>query len=224
MDRSHVDGGLAHVDQEVAEPGVFDRTPVGAGDEDAHVGVIGARVPHLLPVDDPLVAVTDGGGRQPCEVGSRARFGEELAPGEFARQRPAEVPPLQVVRRVVVHRRRCEPEPATERDGDAAGSPNGGMCDPVGPRREAPAEPLGRPRWHRPPGVDEAFAPLEKREVGFPRVREPGEDLALDVLLVDVRGVAESCHRQLTVDRRADGSGRCLLRSVVMRSSPPRGP
>ena len=40
-------------------PRVLGHVPVGAGEEHAVVGVVGARAPQLLPVDDPLVAVAD---------------------------------------------------------------------------------------------------------------------------------------------------------------------
>ena len=71
--RAHLDAGLAHVDREVREAAVLRGVPVGAGDEQAVVGVVGAGVPQLLPVDDPLVAVAVG-------PWSRARRGPSRSP------------------------------------------------------------------------------------------------------------------------------------------------
>src|SRR5205823_13094983 len=53
---------------------------VGAGDEHPTVGRTGAAGPHLLAVDDPLVAVAHGPGLQAGEVGAGARLAEQLAP------------------------------------------------------------------------------------------------------------------------------------------------
>ena len=46
---------------------------------------MGQRRPHLLPVDDPLVAITDGTRRQAGDVGPTARLGEQLAPDLLVR-------------------------------------------------------------------------------------------------------------------------------------------
>ena len=42
------------------------------------------RGPHLLAVDDPLVAVADRARRQAGDVGARAGLAEHLAPDLFA--------------------------------------------------------------------------------------------------------------------------------------------
>ena len=62
---------------------------IGAHDEQAPLGDVGQRRPHLLAVDDPLVAVLHAARRQAREVGPRARLAEELAPDLLAgEQRP----------------------------------------------------------------------------------------------------------------------------------------
>src|SRR5581483_7816688 len=43
-------------------------------------GDVGQRRPDLLPVDDPLVAVPDGPGGEPGQVGAGTGLGEQLAP------------------------------------------------------------------------------------------------------------------------------------------------
>ena len=53
---------------------------VAAGEQQAPVAVVRARRPHLLAVDDPLVAVALGPRAQAGEVGAGAGLGEQLAP------------------------------------------------------------------------------------------------------------------------------------------------
>ena len=72
-------------------PRCFGDVPVGAGQQQAVVGVVRARAPQLLPVDDPLVAVALGARREPGEVGSVPGLAEQLAPRVLAGQdRPQE--------------------------------------------------------------------------------------------------------------------------------------
>ena len=56
------------------------RLRVGAGDEHAPIAQVGERVPHLLAVDDPLVAVADCLGGEAGEVAAGAGLTEQLAP------------------------------------------------------------------------------------------------------------------------------------------------
>ena len=55
--RPDLDAGRLHVDDERGEAGVLHRFGVGAHDEQAPARQVGERGPHLLAVDDPLVAV-----------------------------------------------------------------------------------------------------------------------------------------------------------------------
>ena len=71
--RPHLDARRVHVEGEVGHALVLGRLGVGAGDEHAPVGEVGQRVPHLLPGDDPLVAVAHGPGGQAGQVGAGAR-------------------------------------------------------------------------------------------------------------------------------------------------------
>ena len=72
-------------------PRCFGLIGVGAGEQDAPVAEVGAGRPHLLPVDDPLVAVAHGTGRQPREVGAGAGLAEQLAPDLVAAQHRRQV-------------------------------------------------------------------------------------------------------------------------------------
>ena len=83
--------GRFHVDDEGRQPGVLDRLRIGAHDEQTPPRDVGERRPHLLPVDDPLVAVADAAGGESGEVGTGARFGEQLAPDLLAGEQRAQV-------------------------------------------------------------------------------------------------------------------------------------
>ena len=63
------------VDDEDRDALVFRRIRVGAARQPDVVGVVGARGPHLLPVDDELVTMTDRCGAQRGQVGAGLRLG-----------------------------------------------------------------------------------------------------------------------------------------------------
>ena len=84
LERAHVDAVLEHVEGEVGDALVLGHVGVGAGQQHAEVGVLAPRGPHLLAVDDPLVAVPDGPGLQAGQVRAGLRLAEELAPGLLA--------------------------------------------------------------------------------------------------------------------------------------------
>ena len=118
--RPDLDAGLVHRQHEVRDALVLGHVPVGAGQQHAVVGVVGAGVPHLLAVDDPLVAVALGPGRESGEVGAAPRLAEELAPDVLAEQRRAEERRLSVVGAVLEDRRRRQTPSHAARRGDGA--------------------------------------------------------------------------------------------------------
>ena len=62
---------------------------IGAGDDLADVGVLRSRRPHLLPGDQPFVAVALGTGLHAGEIAAHSWFGEQLAGDDVATpQRP----------------------------------------------------------------------------------------------------------------------------------------
>ena len=70
---------------------------IGAGQQDPHIGVVRTRAPHLLTVDDPLVPVAIGSGRQAGEIRARTGLAEQLAPDLLSPQHGRKVPgPLSV--------------------------------------------------------------------------------------------------------------------------------
>ena len=78
-------------------PLCFGCVGVGAGDEHPPLGEVGEGGPHLLAVDDPLVAVAHGPGGEAGDVGAGARLAEELAPDLLAGEERAEVALLLLV-------------------------------------------------------------------------------------------------------------------------------
>ena len=65
---------------------------IGAGQQHAEVGGVGAGVPHLLPIDHPFVAIGDGAGADTGQVGAGTGLAEQLAPGGLAVGDPPDEP------------------------------------------------------------------------------------------------------------------------------------
>ena len=84
--RPHRDTGAFHVNQQVADTLVLGRFRIGAREHEDTVGVLCARGPHLLPVDDEVVAVVGRAGLKSGKVGARARLGVALAPDVLGAQ------------------------------------------------------------------------------------------------------------------------------------------
>ena len=70
---------IGHVAQKVRQSRVLGHVRVGSRDQDRHLRVLGAGRPHLLPIDNPVVAVAYRAGGERREIRSRARFAEQLA-------------------------------------------------------------------------------------------------------------------------------------------------
>ena len=79
-DGPNLDAGLVHLDDEVGQPGVLGYDRGRSGRPGSVAGDVGTRRPHLLAVDDPLLAVTLGPGLKPGQVGAGPGLGEQLAP------------------------------------------------------------------------------------------------------------------------------------------------
>ena len=75
--------GRLHVEQQEADPAMLG---LGRGADQAEdpVGLVGVAGPHLLAVDQPVVALVLGLGLQAGEIGAGARLRIALAPADFA--------------------------------------------------------------------------------------------------------------------------------------------
>ena len=79
-DAANLDTGLAHGHEEVRDALVLGGIRIGTGQQEAVVGVVPTRGPHLLTVDHPLVTVEHGAGRQRRQIGAGVGLAETLAP------------------------------------------------------------------------------------------------------------------------------------------------
>src|SRR6185312_1095822 len=78
--RAHGDARRLHVDEQVGDAVVLWRVGVGADQQEATIGEMCARGPHLLAVDDEMVALVDRPGPEAGKVAAGAGLGEALAP------------------------------------------------------------------------------------------------------------------------------------------------
>ena len=144
--RTHLDARRAHVEREVGHALVLGRLGVGAGDEHAPVGQVGHGVPHLLAVDDPLVAVAHRPGAQTGEVAAGARLAEQLAPALLAGEHRAQEAALLLVGAVGDDRRAGQRHEEARRQ---VGSGRPPCARRTRPACSAPAAPRAR---RSPPG------------------------------------------------------------------------
>ena len=84
VDRPHLDTRRVHVDPEHRHALVLGHIRIGAGEQQAEVGEMGAAGPHLLAIDRPLIAVADGAGAGRRGVRAARGLAEQLAPDLLA--------------------------------------------------------------------------------------------------------------------------------------------
>ena len=84
--RAHGHARRVHVDDEHRDAVALRAFAVSARQARGEVAVVRARRPHLLAVEHPRVAVADGARLHAREVGTGARFAEQLAPHVVAAQ------------------------------------------------------------------------------------------------------------------------------------------
>ena len=141
-------------------PACFGCVRIGAGEQEAVVGVMALRGPHLLAVDDPLVAVEHRGGLQAGEVGTRVRLGEPLAPARRAAE-DARQELLLLLLAAPLQQRRTDERVAEE----VAAHRRLGVGELLGEhdalhRGEALAAVLGRPGGADPAALEQLLRPL----------------------------------------------------------------
>src|SRR4029079_10237315 len=88
---------------------------VGAGDQETVIGIMRARGPDLLAVDDPVVALLLGAGAQARDIRAAGGLGEELAPDLLAGSKFRQVTPLVLFAAEGHHGRPAHPPGARER-------------------------------------------------------------------------------------------------------------
>src|SRR5581483_1357239 len=92
-ERAHGHAGRLHVADEVADALRLRRRRIRPGEEDPPARELRVARPHLLPADDPAVAMADGARPERGQVGACPGLREELAPellgGQDLRQEAA---------------------------------------------------------------------------------------------------------------------------------------
>ena len=76
LQRSRLHARLRHIQYKITEPRVFVRIPVRTREQYTPVSLVGAGRPHLLTVDNPLIAFEFGAGGQSSKVRATARLTE----------------------------------------------------------------------------------------------------------------------------------------------------
>ncbi len=159
--RSYVDAGLVHLEGEVRDPGVLGHVRVRPGQQHAQVGVLTARRPDFLTVDDPFVTVPHRLRLQPGQVRSGLGLAEQLAPGHLAGDDVAHVV-IDLLLRAM--------------DGDGRVRPGEGPVLPALPTPRTWRSP-GTPAQHRPEPCpcrtrfQEVPAMTSRRGRGAPTIR-----------------------------------------------------
>src|SRR6476469_1178180 len=104
-ERPDLHAGRVEVDDEHRDAAVLRLLGVRAGDDGAEVRELRAGGPHLLAVEDPLVAVALGAHLEAGDVGAGPGLGEQLRPDLLAAQRLGDVPLALGVGAELDHRR-----------------------------------------------------------------------------------------------------------------------
>ena len=188
LEWAHLDSFLVHVEHEVGQAMVLRHVPVRACEQEAVVGVVGAGGPHLLAVDEKVVAVAIGTGCGAGEVGAAARFAEELAPSVFAGEDAAQESCLVGVAAVFEQGRGSQ-----QADSGLGDAHDAQSCELLihdgrqGLRQIAPMPLLG-PHRHPPAGVRQQVAPGDEVFVRVPVYLQPLPQFAANAVRRRVRG------------------------------------
>ena len=202
--RPHLDAGRVHVDDEVRQVPVARRLGVALRDEDAEVGDVRERRPHLLAVHDVDVAAPLGARARGGEVGARVRLREALAPDLVGGEERLEVARLLLLGAVRDDRR---PGHAEADHADVGRSLRRGELfveDRLEAVRRARAAVLLRPGQARVAGLVELAAPLAHE-----RIVEPLRAAATAALV----------GRQVRIDPRAHLGAKLASSGVSRRST-----
>ena len=105
--RSHLDAGSVHVDDERGDPFALRRVGIGAREAPAPVGELRVARPDLLAVEEPAAVDRRRPGRERGQVAPRAGLAEELAP-DLRRVEDLREPARLLLGRAVREQRRAD--------------------------------------------------------------------------------------------------------------------
>ena len=159
-DAAHLDTVLAHRNEQIGDAGVLWRRLIGAGEQEAVVGMVTLGGPHLLAVDHPFITIEHRGGLETRQVRTRVRLGEPLAPAGLTLQDAGEELALLLLGSPL-QQRRADQGVAEEvaPHGSACASELLGEDDPLH-GAETLAAVLGRPGGADPPTREQLGGPL----------------------------------------------------------------
>ena len=86
----HVHGILGHINQEIGQPLMLGHVPIRARQQQSPFGMMGRCGPNFLTIDDPLIFLEIRPRRGSSQIGTAARFAEQLAPSILTGQNAAQ--------------------------------------------------------------------------------------------------------------------------------------
>src|SRR6266571_4498161 len=166
LERLHRHPGRVHVEEEVRDALVLGRVGVRPREQHHPVGDVRDGGPHLLAVDDEVLAVLHRARLQRREVAPRVRLGVALTPDLLAREDLRRVPPLLLVRAPGDDRRARHADAEDVQDGRRLRERHLLLEDHLLHEREPGAPGLLRPREPDEAVVVELALPLAQELVG----------------------------------------------------------
>ena len=208
-------------DDQAADPLVLRRVGVGAHEGEDDVGVVGARGPHLLTVDDEVVAVQHRPGPQAGQVRSGVGLahperGGDLGPEDGHR------PPLLLLLGAEAQQGRRDDGQALRVEGgvDAAASQLLSVHELL-EQRGVPAAVLRRVAGHEPAGVEHRALPPPgpRRDVSARMGALRGLGLGRGVLVQPCRELAAEGFGGLVEVELHDGTSVAVWTAMVSRAT-----
>src|SRR3984893_12412654 len=142
--------------------------------------------PDLPPVHLPLIAAELGPRYRTGDVGSAARFAEQLAPDILTSQNAEKELLLLPVGAMLKDRRSSKGADSHLGDADGADALEFLLDDRYQADGKVAAVPARRPMRHAPPGLSQFETPFHQPIVRVPVRFQPGADFGADGIFVDL--------------------------------------
>ena len=149
------------------------RVPVGARQQQAPLRMMGAGGPQLLTIHQPALAVAVSTGGCTGQIGTTARFAEQLTPTVFAAQNTAQKTQLVIIGAVFEQGRGRQQADADTRYADRPARFEFFFHHRQQGDRQVAAIPCARPMGHAPAGVSEQIAPRHEAALDVPVLLQP---------------------------------------------------
>ena len=226
--RTDGDSRLVQAEGEPRDPLVLRDVEVGAGQEHPVVGVPGLARPHLLPFDDPPVAVAGGAGRETGQIRARSGLAEQLAPCHLSFEQRRQMAGDLLGGAVGEDRGRGHQQPEPARRAQCPEGLEGRAHDGLGAPGETPPALLGGEVRCGPPRRGDRLPPCVDAQVRVPVGLEPPVDPAPHVVAGAVvrRGRRSVVRLRVTLPAhgaapRSSTALSCMIRCLECPSKPP---